>query len=129
MIEKTGVVEITDDGIVAKGFHINGNAHGGSLAFGFAGCQEDVLQWIELKIAEARTIKKKMDHIKVELDFIPVEERLPTDVRVKFVLGSTVCHEPLKAWLSGGAEPQWMDLTTGRHRRGVTHWAEIPKIG
>ena len=79
-------------------------------------------------------------HIRVVLDFIPVEERLPTNGRP--VLGVTCSPmptstnepilyemsywenvnsplEPPSAWhLSGGLKPCWP----------VTHWAEMPKI-
>ena len=71
-----------------------------------------------------------MDHIKVELDFIPVKERLPEDSelgRIKFV------RSPLAgidfAYLQKvGTRYGWIHPFAGEIFE-VTHWAEIPKTG
>jgi len=61
-----------------------------------------------------------MPHIKVELDFIPVEERLPEDDTLVYVIGcpgqkKMISHDFTMngRWISSG---KW------------THWAEIPEI-
>ena len=64
----------------------------------------------------------KPGHIKVELDFIPVEERLPEEEIRCFVLNG---DEMYTAIYRGGI---WFDAEyqTGI-LGGVTHWSEIPQ--
>ena len=64
-------------------------------------------------------------HIKVELDFIPVEERLPEAGYIAFTIRGAI---PITAgyvttdgvWMHG----HFANCSIGT----VTHWAEIPKI-
>ena len=64
-----------------------------------------------------------MNHIKVELDFIPVEERLPDG------------DEPTEVWglISGKGKPFNVEREEGGWFCGsrqviITHWAEIPEL-
>lgn len=67
-----------------------------------------------------------MPHIKVELDFIPVEERLP----------DTTCPVFLLEKWEEGIGTGWYRKTWIGHDafyeaivpENVTHWAEIPKL-
>jgi len=66
------------------------------------------------------------NHIRVVLDFIPVEERLPDcNVHVLFI-------EIENYWHRGNATPDgiWWSSTASKYidPKAVTHWAEIPKI-
>ena len=78
-----------------------------------------------------------MKHIKVELDFIPVEERLPLDDSSVLVLSDlagtaavdrSIYHawRHFGAWESTGGELEGESCRGGRYR--ITHWAEIPEI-
>ena len=62
------------------------------------------------------------EHIKVELDFIPVEERLPDE-------GLNVAV--INGWMLMTAYQEdevWWDVTGPCVLEAVTHWAEIPEI-
>jgi hypothetical protein len=68
-------------------------------------------------------------HIKVELDFIPVEEQLPEGTKTVWGLLRSFpsIHQVSRAITVGRG---WWDKDTGSHlgEGVVTHWAEIPKI-
>jgi len=74
-----------------------------------------------------------MDHIKVEIDFIPVDERLPG---IGFLVYALFHHEmvPLSFPVMVTREKRgWVDFMPGPdgHRMmypNATHWAEIPAI-
>ena len=63
-----------------------------------------------------------MGHIKVELDFIPVGEKLPENTLFYPVIecGEWYCHAQ---WLG-----HWWFDSEGESV-AVTHWAEIPEMG
>jgi hypothetical protein len=64
------------------------------------------------------------EHIKVELDFIPVEERLPEPSATKRLLVLREDGNVLDASFWGG-----VFLSAGAHKAWpVTHWAEIPEM-
>ena len=70
-----------------------------------------------------------MSHIKVELDFIPVEERLPKDDQGVFGFMDGY-RTPQKLFFSLLEEEHWSWFSTGNPISStVTYWAEIPKIG
>ena len=60
-----------------------------------------------------------MPHIKVELDFIPVEERLPIVSGFYPALVNTADYGRRVYW-----DGESWCLSLGR----VTHWAEIPQV-
>ena len=64
-----------------------------------------------------------MNHIKVELDFIPVEERLPELEKPVYILMSGRIEQ---GWLEENG--LWIDDWGAWERNSVTHWAEIPKL-
>lgn len=68
------------------------------------------------------------EHIKVELDFVPVEERLPSIGRTVFVRYSEWGGWPCRGYLS--SEGYWRrEDAVSLAFVHVTHWAEIPEIG
>ena len=65
------------------------------------------------------------EHIKIELDFIPVEERLP-EGNMLFILLSEDAR-----WSVGyyyRTEKEWREWTGTSIPVRVTHWAEIPEM-
>ena len=73
-----------------------------------------------------------MDHIKVELDLIPVEERLPRDgiERNHRVVRYLVCLNKYPYYAIALRDNGQFYTLHGAHlESGITHWAEIPKIG
>lgn len=80
--------------------------------------------------AKAMDIAKKKGHIKVELDFVPVEERLPDDEQSMYQL--EILHMshgmPLRDYAEY-EEGRWLAVDgSGDIYENVTHWAEIPVI-
>jgi len=69
-----------------------------------------------------------MNHIKVELDFIPVEERLPDNTREVFITEKYTSSfgkgflTNSRIWIGRDAEGD--DIVNNY----VTHWAEIPRL-
>lgn len=66
------------------------------------------------------------EHIRVELDFIPVEERLPgsTQSPVLFIQHGIMRH----GWYSPYRDEQVRFVRDGDVIPSVTHWAEIPRL-
>jgi len=67
-----------------------------------------------------------MPHIKIELDFIPVEERLPEKSSAVYAL-SDGYRVPQKLWYREAGEWCWF-VTGNPFPARVTHWAEILEI-
>ena len=86
------------------------------------------------------------DHIKVELDFIPVEERLPNPIAHgddpgvagllyfpsdnEYVIeakGDLAYHGIVRGWLFNWDTPVREQYLTDNVK--LTHWAEIPETG
>lgn len=81
------------------------------------------------------TVTPMSEHIKVELDFIPVEERLPTEEQAETLLLILVGGEDFEtAFYMRYARQRipfpadWMNREEEAAMLNVTHWAEIPKI-
>ena len=64
-----------------------------------------------------------MNHIKVELDFIPVEERLPTEGETVMVIERRNPSE-----YTYGRKLYYGWISIAGITIDVTHWAEIPKL-
>ena len=65
------------------------------------------------------------NHIHVELDFVPVTERLPDDIHNVYGL-CAVWERPEEVWYDDEVR-LWRDFWRGKVV-DVTHWAEIPTI-
>jgi len=75
----------------------------------------------------------KPGHIKVELDFIPVEERLPEYGKEVYLKKFKQGHIVIRVgyWDDDEREdPSWWMTDEGEYleRDAFTHWAEIPEI-
>ena len=65
------------------------------------------------------------NHIHVELDFVPVEERLPDDIHNVYGL-CAVWERPEEVWYDDEVR-LWRDFWRGKVV-DITHWSEIPTI-
>ena len=72
------------------------------------------------------------EHIKVELDFIPIEERLPVEGVDCYGLYAVIRRwggiDILWFHNAGDDGNTWEEQITGSVVCNVTHWAEIPKV-
>ena len=64
-----------------------------------------------------------MNHIKVEIDFIPVEDQLPDDYLMVYVIDGPTLYVSVGYRAHG----EWEGSNIASPL-SITHWAEIPEI-